>query len=50
MRFVVRRSNTKNSELFATKHRHQLCYEAKSYPPLAETDFEVVGGRNRLSL
>jgi hypothetical protein len=50
MRFVVRRLNTKNSELFATKHRHQLCYEAKSGPPLAETDFEVVGCRYRLSL
>ena len=46
MRFVVRPSNAIKSVLLATNHRHP--YGAK--PKVDKVaDFEVVGGRNRLS-
>ena len=46
MRFVVRASNTRKSALLATNHSHH--YGAKLKVSKA-TDFEVFGGRNRLS-
>jgi hypothetical protein len=46
MRFVVRASNTIKSALLATNHSH--FYGAKLKVSIA-TDFEVFGGRNRLS-
>ncbi len=42
----MRPSSTIKSVLLTTKHRHP--YGAKSKVSIA-TDFEVIGGRNRLS-
>jgi hypothetical protein len=49
MRFVVRASNTRKSALLATNHSHHYGAKLKVIRRAGETDFEVFGGRNRLS-